>query len=252
MRVVWGIDWACRVQLALTVCVRVCVCVCCRRTSYDKLMPVLRGMISRCHTDKALRRLRGRTFECIGIIGSSVPVAKFKPDAVEVMRTMVTEQSKQMDAADPQRSSMWTTWGRIGSALKGDFATYLPSVMPALLVAAAETPMVKRVSRADLAAAGDGSDSDDSELEQFGDVSGGDWRGRVRVVASHPCWQGDHVLQVRTAALDDKSEAVNIIKCFADSLGATFYPYVWWCCCLGCVASRRCLTVLCCVCATGP
>ena len=38
--------------------------------------------------------------------------------------------------------------------------------------------------------------------------------------------QGDVVFRVRTAALDDKSEAVNILKSFADSLGAAFHPCV--------------------------
>lgn len=58
-----------------------------------------------------------------GILGASVPVAKFKPDAIDVMRVMAAEQAKEgLDASDPQRSSMWTTWGRIAVALKAEFA----------------------------------------------------------------------------------------------------------------------------------
>ena len=109
-----------------------------------------------------------------GILGSSVSKEAFRKDAIEVMRLMASEQATgAMDSSDPQRSCMWTTWGRIAAVLRQDFVPYLPTVMPGLLAAAAENPMVQKLTAAQVAAEAElAADSDDSEVDTFEGVRG--------------------------------------------------------------------------------
>ena len=58
---------------------------------YDKFMPHLKYMIGNATTPE-LRLLRGKTIECVSLIGLAVGGEKFAPDASEVMQLLLASQ----------------------------------------------------------------------------------------------------------------------------------------------------------------
>merc|ERR1719234_1994173 len=74
---------------------------------YDKFMPCLKYMIANANTID-LRLLRGKTIECVSLIGLAVGGEKFAPDASEVMNLLLESQTKGEELADddPQMSYM--------------------------------------------------------------------------------------------------------------------------------------------------
>ena len=58
---------------------------------YDKFMPNLKYMIGNALTPE-LRLLRGKTIECVSLIGLAVGGEKFSPDASEVMQLLLASQ----------------------------------------------------------------------------------------------------------------------------------------------------------------
>merc|ERR1719225_1448209 len=81
---------------------------------YDKFMPNLKYMIGNATTPE-LRLLRGKTIECVSLIGLAVGAEKFAPDASEVMQLLLASQIKgeEMAEDDPQMSYMISAWARI-------------------------------------------------------------------------------------------------------------------------------------------
>ena len=55
---------------------------------YDKFMPCLKYMIDNVNTAE-LRLLRGKTIECVSLIGWAVRGEKFTPNASEVMELLL-------------------------------------------------------------------------------------------------------------------------------------------------------------------
>merc|ERR1719228_1166318 len=94
---------------------------------YDRFMPCLKYMISNANTTE-LRLLRGKTIECVSLIGLAVGGEKFSPDASDVMDLLLSSQVKgdEMAEDDPQMSYMISAWARICKILGPGFAPYLP------------------------------------------------------------------------------------------------------------------------------
>ncbi len=66
---------------------------------YDAFMPDLK-LIMRNATSKELRLLRGKTIECISLIGLAVGKEKFMQDANEVMEMLLKAQLSQEEFED--------------------------------------------------------------------------------------------------------------------------------------------------------
>ena len=76
--------------------------------AFSRFMPCLKYMIANAVTPE-LRLLRGKTIECVSLIGLAVGTEKFTADASEVMELLLASQTKdeaEMADDDPQMSYM--------------------------------------------------------------------------------------------------------------------------------------------------
>ena len=102
---------------------------------YDSFMPAAKGIVVNA-TGEDLRSLRGRTMQCIAKIGSAVGLAKFGPDAQQIMSTMLTQQQQQQASnggAPVFDEDVAQACAQICRAIGESFAAYLPHVLPPLL-----------------------------------------------------------------------------------------------------------------------
>lgn len=174
---------------------------------YDDVMPILTQVLSSCQGQEQ-RLLRGKTLECVSLVGSTVGKERFGVDALSVMQLMVQAQASGLDADDPTRVYMLRAWVRICKCLGPDFVPYLPLVMPPLLAAASANVEVDLPSRGE-EDEGYGVDVDDLDS----DVD---------------CMEGlnGEVVAVRTYALEEQATACQMILLLAEALQEHFLPYV--------------------------
>merc|ERR1719229_1054298 len=83
-------------------------------TYYDRFMPALKYILQNANAPN-YRLLRGKTIECISLIGLAVGKAKFLPDASEVMNLLLKSQQEDdlMQSDDPHISFMISAWARM-------------------------------------------------------------------------------------------------------------------------------------------
>ncbi|CAL1143288.1 unnamed protein product [Cladocopium goreaui] len=127
---------------------------------YDSIMPMLKQFVMTA-TSKKENRLRGKSFECMSLLGIAVGKEKFLNDAKEAIAAMM---NTQVEADDVQREYIKEASERICTCLKKDFAQFLPPLLPGIF----------RNLRLDEmhapAAAGNVDDDDDSYVQvQTGD-----------------------------------------------------------------------------------
>lgn len=81
---------------------------------YDRLMPCLKYIIQNANKDE-LKLLRGKTIECVSLIGLAVGHDKFLPDASDVMDMLLKTygEGTELPDDDPQTSYLITAWSRI-------------------------------------------------------------------------------------------------------------------------------------------
>lgn len=95
-------------------------------------MPPLKFIFTNVNVDK-LKLLRGKTIECISLIGLAVGYETFQADANEIMRLFLSSGINFESSGDPQISYIITAWTRICKIMGQDFAQYLDAVMPAVM-----------------------------------------------------------------------------------------------------------------------
>ena len=78
---------------------------------YDRFMPCLKYIIQNAVTDE-LKTLRGKTIECVSLIGLAVGADKFLPDAEQVMELLmkVLQGEGELKDDDPQTSYLISAW----------------------------------------------------------------------------------------------------------------------------------------------
>uniref|UniRef100_A0A1I7X5S4 Importin subunit beta-4 n=1 Tax=Heterorhabditis bacteriophora TaxID=37862 RepID=A0A1I7X5S4_HETBA len=108
---------------------------------YARLMPPLKYILQNSDSDE-FKTLRGKTIECISLIGLAVGKETFKNDAAEIMH-MLSSTMPTLSPDDPQCSYMISSWTRICKVLGPDFAPFLPMVMDPVLRAASYKPDVE-------------------------------------------------------------------------------------------------------------
>lgn len=170
---------------------------------YDRFMPLLKFMISNANTPE-LRLLRGKTIECVSLIGLAVGGEKFSPDASEVMDLLLSSQIKgeEMAEDDPQMSYMISAWARICKILGAGFAPYLPLVMAPVMKTASMKPEVALLDNDELT--GVEEDTEDWQFVQLGEQQN---------------------FGIKTAGLEDKATACQMLVCYARELKEHFAEY---------------------------
>ena len=174
---------------------------------YASFMPGLKAILSGAQ-GKEYRMLRGKSMECISLIGVAVGKETFGPDAKEVMDLIIaSQQGQEMDADDPQVSFMLQACGRICKCLGEHFQPYLPYVIPPLLRSAQIDPELHV------------TDADDDE----GDVEEEEGMESVTVAIRG---QGNKRITIRTSALEEKATACSMLRTYALELKEAFHPFV--------------------------
>merc|ERR1719187_968245 len=171
---------------------------------YDKFMPCLKYMIANAVTPE-LRLLRGKTIECVSLIGLAVGTEKFTADASEVMELLLASQTKdeaEMADDDPQMSYMISAWARICKILGAGFAPYLPLVMGPVMKTASMKPEVALLDNDEVEGVGD--DNEDWQFVQLGEQQN---------------------FGIKTAGLEDKATACQMLVCYARELKEHFADY---------------------------
>ncbi|CAL1533984.1 unnamed protein product [Lymnaea stagnalis] len=169
---------------------------------YDRFMPCLKFIMQQVQS-KEHRLLRGKTIECISLIGLAVGKEKFMQDCNEVMQLLLKTQTDEDDLADddPQITYMISAWARMCKILGKEFEQYLPLVMGPVLKAASLKPEVALVDSEDM------KEMENSSDWQF--VTLGDQQS----------------FGICTAGLEEKATACQMLVCYARELKEGFAPY---------------------------
>merc|ERR1719278_2069592 len=170
---------------------------------YDRFVPGLKNIIQNANTQD-LRLLRGKTIECISLIGLAVGPEKFSADASEVMEMLLKTQTGDTELSDddPQMSYMISAWARICMILGPGFAPYLPLVMGPILKTASMKPEVALLDNDELN--GIDNDADDWQFVSLGEQQN---------------------FGIKTAGLEDKATACQMLVCYARELKEHFVEY---------------------------
>ncbi|KAJ2777475.1 importin subunit beta-3 [Coemansia javaensis] len=168
---------------------------------YGTIMPMLLRVLAQA-TDRDHRLLRGKAMECATFIGLAVGRDVFGPDIPRLVELLTQTQRSVEDADDPQASYLQASWARLCRLMGADFAPLLPVVMPPLLAAARQQP--------DLAILDPDEDPEASYSAEDG-------------------WEfanvGGQQVGIRTTALEEKCDAVELLGTYARDLGAAFLPH---------------------------
>lgn len=169
---------------------------------YEKFMPKLKYLFTNATTSE-LRLLRGKTIECISLIGLAVGKEKFLTDCQDVMETLLRTQTNfdNLEDEDPQISYMISSWARMCKILGKDFEKYLPVVMGPVLKTASFKPEIAVV--------------DEDEVKEISDEE--DWQF-VTI--------GDQQsFGIKTTGLEEKATACSMLVCYAKELKEGFATY---------------------------
>uniref|UniRef100_A0A4W3GP23 Karyopherin (importin) beta 3 n=1 Tax=Callorhinchus milii TaxID=7868 RepID=A0A4W3GP23_CALMI len=169
---------------------------------YDLFMPSLKHIVENA-IQKELRLLRGKTIECISLIGLAVGKDKFMQDASDVMQLLLKTQtdSSELDDDDPQISYMISAWARMCKILGKEFQQYLPVVMGPLMKTASIKPEVALLDTQDME---NMSEDDGWEFVNLGDQQS---------------------FGIKTAGLEEKATACQMLVCYAKELKEGFAEY---------------------------
>lgn len=174
---------------------------------YDIFIPLAKDMLLNAR-GKEYSLLRGKSMESIALIGQAVGKERFVGDAKEVMEILIRVQASE-ELEGPEVQYVAQSCVRIGSILKGDFVPYLPHVIPPLIKAAQIQP---DIVLSDIA---EGESEEDGKTADGKDTVTVDIRG-----------VGKKRLQINTSALEEKTNACNMLYQSALDLEGAFYPYV--------------------------
>ncbi|CAH2223637.1 importin-5 [Pelobates cultripes] len=169
---------------------------------YDLFMPSLKHIVENA-VQKELRLLRGKTIECISLIGLAVGKEKFMQDASDVMQLLLKTQTdfSDLEDDDPQISYMISAWARMCKILGKEFQQYLPVVMGPLMKTASIKPEVALLDTQDMESM---SDDDGWEFVNLGDQQS---------------------FGIKTAGLEEKATACQMLVCYAKELKEGFADY---------------------------
>ncbi|KAG1681655.1 Importin-5 [Nymphon striatum] len=168
---------------------------------YDRFIPCLKYILQNANSPE-LKVLRGKTIECISLIGLAVGKEKFIPDSEDIMKLLLKSQTNEEELADddPQVAYMIAAWARICKILGSDFLPYIPLVMGLIMKTASIKPEVAVLNNDEIPNA----DDEDWQFVNLGDQQN---------------------FGIRTAGLDEKATACQMLVCYARELKEGFADY---------------------------
>ena len=169
---------------------------------YDTVLPFLKSILVNAN-GKEYRMLRAKAVECISLVGMAVGRARFAPDAREVMDLLMRLQSGGFEDDDPTVQYMLQAWTRLCKCLGEEFIPYLQVVMQPLLKSANLKADVIVTSK------DDDEEEEEEENDEYEQVDYGDKR-----------------VSIRTAVLEEKATACNMLCCYVDELKDGILPYL--------------------------
>lgn len=171
-------------------------------TYYDALMPALKFIMTNAVSEE-FKMLRGKTIECVSLIAMAVGTDKFLPDSDEIMSLLLSThpEGQPVPDDDPQTTYLITAWARICKVLGKHFQKYLPLVIGPVMKAASLKPEVALVDNDDL------DEVSPDNNWQF--VSLGEQQN----------------FGIKTAGLEDKASACEMLVCYARELKEGFAEY---------------------------
>lgn len=167
---------------------------------YDTLMPLLIDILS-ADVGPESRLLKAKAIECATLVALAVGREKFAQTAPQLLQLMTQLQQTLQGEDDPVKAYLEQGWSRVCRLMGKDFLPYLDLVLPPLIEQARATQDISVVEEDQLEEV---TQNDDYEVIQL---------------------SGKHIA-VHTAVLEDKTGAIELLKNYADVLGADFYPYV--------------------------
>jgi hypothetical protein len=124
---------------------------------YDGFMPAAKAIISQA-TSPEVQELRGKTMECVALIGEAVGRVRFFEDAKQVLELMLTAQTNSNEF--PGFEHIMSASTRICRAIGDGFLPYLQYVIPGLL---AKVSSETGASIVDVVGDEDKCDTDDAD-----------------------------------------------------------------------------------------
>ncbi|KAG1702082.1 Importin-5 [Nymphon striatum] len=166
-----------------------------------RFIPCLKYILQNANSPE-LKVLRGKTIECISLIGLAVGKEKFIPDSEDIMKLLLKSQTNEEELADddPQVAYMIAAWARICKILGSDFLPYIPLVMGLIMKTASIKPEVAVLNNDEIPNA----DDEDWQFVNLGDQQN---------------------FGIRTAGLDEKATACQMLVCYARELKEGFADY---------------------------
>lgn len=166
---------------------------------YDGIMPMLKQFIIHCKGEKE-NRLRGKSFECMSLLGIAVGKEKFKADASEAISEMM---KTPLEADDVQREYIKEASERICQCLKEDFAPFLPNLLVGIFKSLSLDELNEGSQPQDASVA---DDDDDAYIQ----VSTGEGK----------------VVRVRTQKFEEMMQSVQLLHTFCTELEGAFFDWV--------------------------
>lgn len=167
---------------------------------YDNLMPQLFHVL-RQPQEPEFRLLRAKAMECATLIALAVGREKLGNDATELVQILGAIQATEKEPDDPQVQYLLHSWGRMCQVLGKEFVPCLELVMPPLLEMATAKADIQLLD-------------DEEQVAQIDQDEGWELvplRGKV--------------IGIRTATLDDKNTAIQLLVVYAGQLEEAFAPY---------------------------
>uniref|UniRef100_A0AAZ3PXV9 IPO4/5-like TPR repeats domain-containing protein n=1 Tax=Oncorhynchus tshawytscha TaxID=74940 RepID=A0AAZ3PXV9_ONCTS len=165
---------------------------------YDLFMPSLKHIVENA-VQKELRLLRGKTIECISLIG--LAVGKDKVHTALSTRCSVHVSYARGFVTPRCISYMISAWARMCKILGKEFQQYLPVVMGPLMKTASIKPEVALLDTQDME---NMSEDDGWEFVNLGDQQS---------------------FGIKTAGLEEKATACQMLVCYAKELKEGFVEY---------------------------
>lgn len=167
---------------------------------YKTVMPILKELVTAA-TDESLRTLRGKAFECIGLIGEAVGKEVFLADGRDVMQGMMALAQNGFASDDPLRESVHEASRRIASTLGKEFKPYVQVLLPGII-----SVLSNRPQEIDPASLPDDEDSDREDMS-------------LSVV-------GNKVLGLKTTVLSEMEDALSLVCTLMRALDEEFAEFL--------------------------
>ncbi|XP_049848859.1 importin-5-like [Schistocerca gregaria] len=169
---------------------------------YDNFVPLFKGILATDDANDRLHVLKNKIIESISLIGSAVGKEKFLPDVQEYMEALRCADIGELGQEDSMRDALLMAAARVCSCLGDSFIPFLPMVMPVLL----QTANMPDATFFDI------NSADSPQI-----TGRGGW---------HYIIIGNRAVGIHNSALEEKTVAVRMIYCIADTLKGGIIEYI--------------------------